>query len=82
VHWPGPKLVDAEMGRAPIEAKTLDVTFMPDADEQGRTAIVHLVGVPKGAPHTPVDITTNVYGPLKPFVQLGTETNLSFAIGK
>jgi hypothetical protein len=72
---PFPVLQKAELGTTAIEAQTLDVTFSQQPDAQGRTAIIKLSGMPRG-PHsrTPVNLETNVYGALRPFIQLGTET--------
>ena len=82
VRWPGQELENAELGKTAIEAKSLDVTFSHDLDEQGRSAIVRLEGVTKGPSRTQVDLSTNVYGPLKPFIRLGTEGEATFSIGK
>lgn len=79
VRWSMPALRKAELGQAPIEAQTLDVTFSPYPDAEGRSAVVHLTGVPKGAvTNTPVEVTANVYGSLKPFVHLGSGAKFSF----
>ena len=81
VNWSVPALKKAELGQAPIEAQSLEVTFWPQPDAEGRTAIVHLTGVPHGArSRTPVDITANVYGSLTSIVHLGTNTKLSFGV--
>ncbi len=81
VRWSIPNLREAELGRAPIDARSLDVTFSPQPDSEGRTAVAHLVGVPNGATaRTPVDITANVYGPLNALIHLGTSTNFTIGV--
>lgn len=81
VRWSIPNLREAELGRAPIDAQSLDVTFSPQPDSEGRTAVAHLVGVPNGATaRTPVNITANVYGPLNALIHLGTKTNFTLGV--
>ncbi len=80
VKYAVPGLKQAEMGEVPIAADSLDITFSPDADALGRTATVHLTGVPKDEKRKPrISLTTNVRGPLKPFIKLGTEGDLSMS---
>lgn len=81
VKYAVPGLKKAELGQVPIAADSLEITFSPDADSQGRTATVKLTGVPKDEKRKPrINLTTNVRGPLKPFVKMGTDTDFSLGV--
>lgn len=76
-YYPG--LDKAELGLIPIRADSLDVTFSPEPDAEGRTAVIHLSGMPDDPKaKAPVFLDVNVRGPLQPFIKLGTGTKLSF----
>ena len=78
-YYPG--LDKAELGQVPIRASALDVEFSGKPDSEGRTAVVHLFGVPE-APDArgPIDLNLNVRGPLQPFIKLGTNTRFSVGV--
>ncbi len=81
VQWLLPGLRKAELGEVPIEADSLEVTFSPTPDAEGRTAVIHLTGTPKDKRRTPIDLETNVHGPLQTFLDLGTTKNLRVGVG-
>lgn len=71
----------AELGHVPIAAHSLDVTFSHQADVEGRTAVVHLMGEPQDPKtHIPLDIETNVHGPLEAVVQFVMTNNVSVGL--
>lgn len=81
VRWILPALRRAELGQVPIEAKSLDIAFSPIPDAEGRTAVIHLTGSPKGKQRIPIEMDTNVHGPLQTFIDLGTKQGVSLGVG-
>lgn len=68
-------IAKVEQEGLPLLAEVLQMRFVPDRDEQGRTAWVHVAGRPvdpgfKG----PVDLTINVRGPLDELINLGANS--------
>jgi hypothetical protein len=76
-HYPG--LGQIEMGEVPLRADSLEVTFTPQGDAEGRTAWVHVTGGPVDPKLTaPIDLTVNVRGPLDSLIKFGTDSRLKF----
>jgi hypothetical protein len=79
-HYPGLKVV--EMGQAPLRAETLEITFTPNGDAEGRTAWVHVAGGPVDPNlRAPVDLNVNIRGPLQSLIKFGTNSRLRFGAG-
>lgn len=80
-HYPG--LGKIEMGEVPLRADSLEVTFTPQGDTEGRTAWVHVTGGPVDPKLTaPIDLTVNVRGPLNSLIKFGTDSRLKFGGSK
>lgn len=78
-YYPG--LDKAELGLVPIRARELEVQFHAQPDAEGRTARIHLFGVPDDPnARGPLNLDVNVRGPLGPFIKLGTSTRFSLGI--
>ncbi len=76
-HYPG--LGKIEMGEVPLRADSLEVTFTPQGDAEGRSAWVHVTGGPVDPKLTaPIDLTVNVRGPLNSLIKFGTDSRLRF----
>lgn len=70
-YYPG--LGGIEMGTVPLKATLLEVTFTPQGDAEGRTAMVHLIGGPVDPSLTaPIDLNINVRGPLEMLIKFGS----------
>ncbi|HVU33636.1 MAG TPA: hypothetical protein VHE61_09395 [Opitutaceae bacterium] len=80
VHWSLPGLRQAELGQIPINASSLQVTFSPTPDAEGRTAVIRLTGVPDYHIQTPIMLQTNVRGPLRTFIKLTHANNVSVGV--
>lgn len=73
--YPGIAKVESE--GIPLLAESLELRFVPEKDDQGRTAWVHIAGRPvdpgfKG----PIDLTMNIRGPLDQVLNQSTEVGL------
>jgi len=76
-YYPG--LGKIETGEVPLRAETLEVSFTPGGDPQGRTASVRIVGGPVDPSlRAPVDLNINVRGPLESLIKFGTDSRLRF----
>jgi hypothetical protein len=76
-HYPGLRKI--ETGETPLRAETLEVTFTPEGDADGRTASVHIVGGPADPNlKAPIHLQVNVRGPLQSLIKFGTNSRLRF----
>ncbi len=74
-----PGLPRIERGEVPIRAESLEVTFSPQGDAEGRTAALRILGGPVDpALRAPIDLNVNIRGPLDPLIRLGTHPQLTF----
>lgn len=74
-YYPG--LGEIETGRIPIAADVLEVTFTPEGDAEGRTAMIRLAGGPADPSlRAPIDLTINVRGPLDSLIKFSTSQQL------
>lgn len=70
-YYPG--LDEAEMGRVPLRAESLEVSYTPNGDEQGRTAVVKLKAWPEHPDsQAPIYLNINARGPLGWLIKLGS----------
>jgi len=78
-----PGLQQVELGNLPLQAQVLEVSFDPDGDATGRTAVVRIVGGPSDPGlRAPIDLNINVRGPLESLISFGTNSRLRFGGAK
>ena len=72
-----PGIAQMETAGVPLIADQLELRFMPRGDDEGRTAFIHLAGRPADATFKgPIDLTTNIRGPLNEVFNVGANSAL------
>lgn len=79
-YYPG--IGKIETGEIPLRAEKLEISFMPQGDAQGRTAVLHLAGGPVDPSlRAPVNLTINVRGPLDQLIRFGMDSRVQMGGG-